>query len=67
MEHLKNLLAGAAGLFSALGPRPYPVNGGFAQDRRNLRGDFRRVGDGLRAALKDQPMGSHRGKSADPR
>lgn len=58
MDHLKNLLAGAAGLFTALGPRPYPVNGGFAQDRRNLRGDFRRVGDDLRSALKRQPARS---------
>ena len=67
MEHLKHFLAGAAGLFSSLGPRPYPVNGGFAQDRRNLRGDFRRVGNDLRAALKDQPLSKSRGKSSNSR
>lgn len=67
MEHLKALLMGAAGFFNAAAPRDYPVNGGFAEDRRNLRTDWKRTGDGLRAALKAEAQDRKRGKSPDPR
>lgn len=67
MEHIRNLLAGAAGLFGSLTPRSYPASGGFAQDRRAMRSDWKRVGDGLRGALKDEPAGRKHVKPTDSR
>lgn len=67
MEHLKCLLQGAAGLLTALGPRPYPRDGGFAQDQSNLRGDWKRVGSDLRGSLKREAEQRRRVKSTDPR
>lgn len=67
MHHLRNLLAGAACLVSSFGARPYPVNGGFAQDRRALRGDFDRVASGLRSAYKSQRESRKRDQPANAR
>jgi hypothetical protein len=66
MMHLKNFFAGALGLLSALGPRAYPLDGGYAEDRRNLRSDWARVGDGLRGSLKKQAR-QQRDQSANSR
>lgn len=67
MDHLKNILSGAASLLSSLAPRPYPPNGGFAQDRQELRSDWKRVGDGLRDSLKSEAKARKHDKPANPR
>lgn len=67
MDHIRNLLAGAAGLFGNLAPRSYPASGGFAQDRRAMRSDWRRVGDGLRQSLKNESAERTDVKSPNPR
>lgn len=67
MDHLKNLLAGAAGLVTSLRPRPYAADGGFAQDAANMRSDWRQVGNGLRRSLKSESAERKHVKQANTR
>lgn len=67
MDHLKNLLAGAAGLLKALEPRPYPPYEGFSADARNLQSDWKAVGSGLRTSLKSEAKDRRNGKPPNPR
>ena len=54
VDHLKNLLRGAFGVFDiALENRAYRLDQrGFATDAERLRGDFASVGRGLSKQLK---------------
>lgn len=67
MHHVRHVLAGMYSLLGALGPRSYPVNGGFAEDRRNLAGDWRQVGADLRKALKAERVDRRGVKPSNPR
>ncbi len=67
MDHLKNLLAGAAGLFRHFEPRPYPPYEGFSADARNMRSDWKTVGSDLRSSLKAEAKERKDDKPTNPR
>lgn len=56
MNHLRNLLDGAASLFGSFAPRDYrlPKRGDFAVDARNLRSDCHSVARSLRKQIDRQ-------------